>query len=121
MVNKRNKNGLDAYKLENVHFNEVEKREYRDWADNTSDILRSDLLPVVEGGFKVSYSFDEYNETYICSITGKKPPNPKLKNQVFVLRHADFEKVGSLAVYFFTVLLDQGRTVPKAMVSETDW
>jgi len=121
MARTPNKTSFGEYKLVNVYFNDRERVEYEKWFADLDQVQLTDLHLVVEGGFKVSQSYDDHNESYVVALTGKKPFNKALKSMVFVIRHADYHKACLLATYFYAVILAGGEQLPKSMSSELDW
>lgn len=109
------------YQLVNVHFNDKERAEFIAWADGLEGNVENDLLDIADGGFKVSFSRDNYNETYVTSLTAKTPINVKLKNHVFVIRHSDPIKCMALAAYTFRILLRGGEQQLPEMEGEHSW
>lgn len=107
--------------MENVYFDEKERLEYEEWAKNGWKAELEALVGVVDGGFKISCSYDGNNRCYIVSLTAKKPIAKDLTNVVFLLRHSDLVKAYGMATYFFEVKTNMGATAPGEMVSENDW
>lgn len=53
-----------------VRFDEDQKKLFKKWASEFSD-LASSIDKQVEAGYRFSLSWDDYNSAYMCSITTK--------------------------------------------------
>lgn len=113
--------GFSGFEMVPVHFNDSEKVEYETWAKGRDKLEVGDITFIVEGGFKISLSYDKGTQIFTCSLTGKDTPQKKLAKKVFLLKHKDSVKLFGLALYFFTVILNSGEQLPKDMVDDLDW
>lgn len=121
MARRQTNSGFSGYDIVNIHFNEREKEEFNVWFKGKNEPSLTDLLEVVEGGFKVSLSFDKRDDTFLCSLTGRDTAHKKLVKKVFMLKHKDGLKIFGLALYFWSVIVHLGEQMPKDMVDDLDW
>jgi len=109
------------YRIINVWLTGAEKTEFEMWERASERDLMDGLLGIADGGFKVSFSHDSYNDNYVAALTAKKPVNRKLLNLVYIVRHSDFAKLLPLICYVFLVLLAEGEQQLKNEGNDVDW
>lgn len=117
MATNGNKNG--NFRFNQVYFNDREKSHYEKWiAGRQTDVL--DILQTfADQGLKLSLSFDNQKDVYIASITFKKG-KAHLRNQVFMIRHADLEKLIRITLFYLTEVIDYGANLQPEK-SDYDW
>lgn len=107
------------YDIKSVSFTEVEKAEYSAWIEGRSIDILDVLTTFVEGGLKASISTDKYSEAPLLSLTFP-PTHKNIKSTVFLLKHAQLDKLLSIGLFYYVEILDHGEAKP-ADEDDLDW
>ena len=112
-------NGFGKFRFVNVDFNAKARTEINLWSDQRSRDFNDVALAVIDAGFKLSASYNDFTDSYQCSVTEKGSKDTV--KRVYVLRHNDFTKLLKLATYFFVVMLDNGNAEYDLEEENYDW
>ncbi len=121
MARPQNKKRPVTFEMVNVDFNDSEKQEISLWLEDHPTDRFFEVLDIVDAGYKVSISRDEYHDCYVASLTNKKPASNAKVSFVYLLRHSDFSKVCGLLFYYWIVVLAQGENIPMLKTDKYDW
>lgn len=110
-----------SFVLVNVDFSYEERDAVNTWLENRTLVLSDFLLELIETGFKFSVSNDLRTDALTISLTDKRQIKGRSKNPVYMIRHADFEKIFGVAWYFWTVVLAKGDNGSYEPGSDMNW
>lgn len=95
-----------------LELNEYDKTQAKLLRDD-GERLADNVFGLVDDLYKVSLSYDTYNDMYVCSATGKDPKSP---NNGLTLTGRGGSLLGAMAAFWYKhdVLLDHDWTTAEA-------
>lgn len=59
-----------------VELNEAQKMQVKALRDNAMPQVWANVVGLIDEGYKLSLSFDTYNDAYVCAVTSKDVDSP---------------------------------------------
>jgi hypothetical protein len=109
------------YGMVNVEFTPKEKGEIGVYLHGLDIQIADLILMATDSSHKISFSRDDYHECYVCSITDKRSITNRKENPVYLLRHADLDKLFGIAWWFFVEALQRGENAFASEANVYDW
>lgn len=109
------------YSVINVDFSVEDKILITDFCGSLSSDSASRVRDIVECGFKMSISYDSRNEAFTLSLTDKRKVSGRAKFPVYMIHHADCEKLLSIGFWFWKEALNGGDTELGSDADKYDW
>ena len=101
---RKTKADTKQYEFINVDFSHSEREHYQKWTDRSPMDLSTIIMEIADQGWKLSLSYDARHEAYISSMTCKV--NDQVHgHKIFMIRHADIDKLIRLSGYYFNEVL----------------
>ena len=82
----------------------VQIREIDDWLAARDPNLRTDVVKILENGWKISFSWSDHYGVFFLSITGKGT-NTSYDGYTVTLRNKSFDRLFSILEYVTGILL----------------
>lgn len=103
----------------NFRFNAKQRTEFATWYEKTKDDLDTVTGQLLLSGYKITISFDDFNDTATCAITPGK--NVKInKDTSLVCKHSDWYKAMIMCLFAHYEVYEGGAW-EKTIASEEDW
>lgn len=84
-----------------------EKKKLTKWVETSKDDFDTLLTDVVQSGHKINFSFNEGNDSFICSVTGK-PEGCDNANRCYTSHGKNWQIAAWVALYKFHVVWKRG-------------
>lgn len=88
----------------NIRLDDGQKKKYRSWVTTEHEHIAEYLGSMAQEQNRISLSYDENNDTYICSITCNNPTSPNF-GCCLSSRHSDIWEAACIAVYKHVIML----------------
>lgn len=104
MAAKRNK-GKQQFNTQfvRVSLTSEDKKAYATWRKSAEKDVNELMNLILTTGHKISFSFSDHNDSYICSITGK-PEDCDNANKCFTSHGKDWPTALYVALYKYHVI-----------------
>lgn len=104
----------------NVDFSHKLREEINTWIADRNMAFEDRVIGLAERGFKVSISYDENRDTWLCSLTGKRTYT-SYDGWCVVVPHRDLDKVIYVATYVVEVMMEHNQLEIPGGDDEIDW
>lgn len=113
--------GFSDFEMCNVDFSLEDRVVINTWLEETIIPFSDVVQDIVEKGFKLSISAAHGREVYTLSLTDKRPIMSNQKAPIYLLRHADLEKLLGVTYYFWTEQLNRGDNQVSSSTDDLAW
>ena len=117
----RNRTPRQTFTMINIDFAPAEKVVISDWLKSFSSTFDDAINRIVDGEWKISFSYDAYHECYVGSLTPKNLPKTVPEVPVYLIRHADITRLLGVLIYFWTIQLSNGENLYDLKQDKYDW
>jgi len=95
-----------------------QKKQIAPWSKSKDVVLDDLVTEVLQSNHKISFSFSEHNDSFICSVTGK-PEDCDNASKCYTSHAKDYTTALWVAMYKFHVVFDRG--VWESVADEEDF
>lgn len=88
----------------NYKFDKETKQQFETWYSSKGETVLKAIFETLQGDYKMSISYDEANECFIASMTGKE--TSLNKDKCIVIRSAEWMRALSACAFVNIVLFD---------------